>query len=136
MAIQETVGDAPAEPSSASKRRQAESGGPPHKRLRYVAQACDHCKRQKVRCNGRKPCNRCEKLRPRECCYQGRQHLRNCPEYTGSMSSGALAEENGKVASTPDDPSSSDLSLSGITNLLLRFVLLLRSHISSAPSAV
>jgi hypothetical protein len=107
--VQEPVNKVLAEPnpSSPSKRRQA-GGGPPRKRLRYVAQACDQCKRQKVRCNGRKPCNRCEKLRPQECCYQGRQHMCECPEYAGSTSGGPLNEENGRVANTLDNLSPLD----------------------------
>ncbi|CZR67535.1 uncharacterized protein PAC_17434 [Phialocephala subalpina] len=107
---QEAIDHPPAESSSSSKRRQPESGGPSRKRLRYVAQACDQCKRQKVRCNGRKPCNRCERLRPRECCYQGGQHFYNCPECRASNSCGASAEENGEGAHAPDGCSSSDSS--------------------------
>jgi hypothetical protein len=39
------------------------------KRGRYVFRACDQCKIQKIRCNGERPCNRCEKKRHVECSY-------------------------------------------------------------------
>ncbi|KIM92691.1 hypothetical protein OIDMADRAFT_185063 [Oidiodendron maius Zn] len=107
---QKATRNPPVDSSSVIKRRQPESGGPPRQRLRYVAQACDPCKRQKVRCNGRKPCNRCERLRPRECCYQGRQLVYNCSGCDSSKGSGVSAEENGKGAHVPERHSSSNPS--------------------------
>lgn len=110
-AVQESLDEVPAQPNTSRANKRPQAGGtPPRKRLRYVAQACDQCKRQKVRCNGRKPCSRCEKLRPQECCYQGRQHVCECPECAGSTSSGPLTEENGGVVNTttPDNLAPSD----------------------------
>lgn len=108
-ATRETIDVATAESSSASKRRKVERGDHPRKRLRYVAEACNQCKRQKVRCNGRKPCNHCEKLRPRECYYQGRQHECNCPEYVGNKGNVTPADQHGEIVNAPDGGSLSNL---------------------------
>ena len=91
--------------NNASRRRQREGDGPPRKRPRYVAQACESCKRQKVRCNGQKPCNRCAKIRPRECFYHGRS-----PNPASAFRNEVLAEETRRDISAPDDPASADLS--------------------------
>ncbi|KAL7932550.1 hypothetical protein V8C35DRAFT_328494 [Trichoderma chlorosporum] len=45
------------------------------KRNRHVFQACERCKKQKVRCNGKKPCDKCEKKRPGECFYISRHNF-------------------------------------------------------------
>jgi hypothetical protein len=39
------------------------------KRGRYVLHACERCKRQKIRCNGEQPCDKCKVKRPKECSY-------------------------------------------------------------------
>ncbi|KAK4069731.1 transcriptional regulator family: Fungal Specific TF [Trichoderma aggressivum f. europaeum] len=62
------------------------------KRKRYVFQACERCKQQKIRCNGKKPCDRCEKRRPEECVYKLRDSL-----ITELNNVGAVYTNNGEV---------------------------------------
>lgn len=75
----ETVSGA-ATPNKRERHDTHDNRAATRKRMRYVAQACEQCKRQKVRCNGLKPCNRCERLRPLECCYQTDRNPVTCLE--------------------------------------------------------
>ncbi|KIW29526.1 uncharacterized protein PV07_05339 [Cladophialophora immunda] len=45
------------------------------KRARYVLHACERCKRQKIRCNGEQPCDKCKVKRPKECSYGQWRHI-------------------------------------------------------------
>ncbi|RFU73369.1 hypothetical protein TARUN_8891 [Trichoderma arundinaceum] len=66
------------------------TGTPPNshwlrrKRQQYVVQACDRCKRQKIRCNGEKPCSKCKKRRSGECSYAPRQRIITESRYLGA----------------------------------------------------
>jgi hypothetical protein len=51
-----------------------ETGGG-RKRSRYVARACDRCKTQKVRCDGKLPCAQCASRNPDSCGYGPTQQL-------------------------------------------------------------
>ncbi|KAL5083796.1 hypothetical protein Trisim1_000922 [Trichoderma cf. simile WF8] len=62
------------------------------KRKRYVFQACERCKQQKIRCNGKKPCDKCEKRRPEECVYKLRHAV-----MTELHNVGAVYTNNGEV---------------------------------------
>ncbi|KKP05640.1 hypothetical protein THAR02_02281 [Trichoderma harzianum] len=62
------------------------------KRKRYVFQACERCKQQKIRCNGKKPCDKCEKRRPEECFYKLRHSV-----MTELHNVGAVYTNNGEV---------------------------------------
>ncbi|CAI7595256.1 unnamed protein product [Penicillium manginii] len=41
---------------------------PRKKRRKYIARACNECKRRKIKCNGQAPCQRCGRQRL-ECVY-------------------------------------------------------------------
>ncbi|KAL7905581.1 hypothetical protein GGI35DRAFT_459937 [Trichoderma velutinum] len=70
------------------------------KRSRHVSQACERCKKQKIRCNGKKPCDRCEKKRPEECFYTLRH-----PFIAGLHNIGSALTSNREV-NTPAEVSS------------------------------
>ncbi|EAW14948.1 putative C6 transcription factor [Aspergillus clavatus NRRL 1] len=55
----------PSEPPLPSPQDQPpESGSYPRKRRRkYIAKACNECKRRKIKCNGQAPCHRCGRQR-------------------------------------------------------------------------
>ncbi|KAL2849793.1 hypothetical protein BJX68DRAFT_276005 [Aspergillus pseudodeflectus] len=58
-------------PDLVRNKENPEFGGvePPRKRRRkYIAKACNECKRRKIKCNGEKPCVRCGRQRI-ECVY-------------------------------------------------------------------
>lgn len=42
----------------------------PRKRAKYVAKACNRCKKQKTRCNGEEPCDQCAQRPDRICSYE------------------------------------------------------------------
>ncbi|KAB8233191.1 putative C6 transcription factor [Aspergillus alliaceus] len=47
---------------------------PPRKRRKYIAKACNECKRRKIKCNGESPCQRCGRQRI-SCVYaEGPRH--------------------------------------------------------------
>ncbi|BCR89932.1 Zn(II)2Cys6 transcription factor domain-containing protein [Aspergillus chevalieri] len=41
---------------------------PQKKRRKYIAKACNECKRRKIKCNGQTPCQRCGRQRV-DCIY-------------------------------------------------------------------
>ena len=58
-----------------SARNPLQSQQSSRKRARYVLHACERCKRQKIRCNGEQPCDKCQVKRPKECSYGQWLHI-------------------------------------------------------------
>ena len=55
--------------AASTKRKRGEDGAQTRsKRNRYIAIACNECKRRKIKCNGEQPCQRCGNLQL-ECIY-------------------------------------------------------------------
>ncbi|KAH8815493.1 hypothetical protein F5884DRAFT_180758 [Xylogone sp. PMI_703] len=106
------------ESSAPNKNQRSDASTAPRKRMRYVAQACDQCKRQKVRCNGQKPCNRCERLRPKECHYQGDQHAYNCAECGRSRREASVDDIKTSQLNNNSHPDSPSNNPDAIANLL------------------
>lgn len=51
-----------------NRKRKADQSQPKTKRAKYINQACNECKRRKIKCNGNTPCQRCGHLQL-ECLY-------------------------------------------------------------------
>lgn len=65
--------ESPAAATNQNGKRKSNEGGtsavqPRAKRNRYITQACNECKRRKIKCNGETPCQRCGNLQL-ECLY-------------------------------------------------------------------
>lgn len=93
------------------------------KRKRYVFQACERCKQQKIRCNGKKPCDKCEKRRPEECFYKLRHSV-----MTELHNVGAVYTNNGEVdipaeaSSHKEPPSTWFVSISRLIQPIVQFM--------------
>lgn len=59
--------------------------------------ACEPCRRRKIRCDGRTPCNRCEK-KPSECLYRLRTRVRKSGVHRAATAAAAAAAAAGAAA--------------------------------------
>ncbi|KAJ5688844.1 hypothetical protein N7462_003236 [Penicillium macrosclerotiorum] len=70
---------------------------PQKKRRKYIALACNECKRRKIKCNGETPCQRCGRLRV-ECIYVENPRPLNMSEAEYAVSQpgilGSFTDEN------------------------------------------
>lgn len=127
-----SASSSPTAGSNNNKKRKADKGAtsaapqPRAKRNRYINQACNECKRRKIKCNGNTPCQRCghlqlECLYAPNCCANGNfkdtedfkrmnEHINSLQEQVDALVAALNALRNGESLdamsfSRPDDRS-------------------------------